>query len=225
MWKKNYYQQKKLRQIKGIQKGWICQYLKEYLLSGVFIYSLLFAIIHFFIDLDKNGLFIRTFGIVLIDVTANIAYLILYSIQSKREQVNNYLKNKKQQEFFWQPLIDKKMGKNSIVAAFKLIFFLLLTIGYLIYTYAYYCFFKNTYAFMTWGSAFEYVMFFLSVAYFDIFWDGGIKKFSYNLKNLKKITENDVLVKKTLFYCFLCLIALYQLYSIISNLLYGISLL
>ena len=78
---------------------------------------------------------------------------------------------------------------------------------------------------MTWGSAFEYVMFFLSVAYFDIFWDGGIKKFSYNLKNLKKITENDVLVKKTLFYCFLCLIALYQLYSIISNLLYGISLL
>ena len=136
-----------------------------------------------------------------------------------------YLKNKKQQEFFWQPLIDKKMGKNSIVAAFKLIFFLLLTIGYLIYTYAYYCFFKNTYAFMTWGSAFEYVMFFLSVAYFDIFWDGGIKKFSYNLKNLKKITENDVLVKKTLFYCFLCLIALYQLYSIISNLLYGISLL
>ena len=68
-------------------------------------------------------------------------------------------------------------------------------------------------------------MFFISIAYFEVFWEDGVKNFSCNLKNLKGITKNDSSVRKTTFYLFLFLVALYQIYSFISELSYGISLL
>lgn len=215
---------KKIRQIKGMRKSWISQYLKQYLFSGTFIYSLIFASLHFFLDSDKNGLFVRTYGLIIMDAVANVLYLILYIFQSEKDMINDYLKNKKHQVDLKTPLLDKKIGKNGTVSAFKIMIFLLFSILYVFYLYSY-KFFINVDMFMTKKSAFEYVMFFISIAYFEVFWEDGVKKFSCNLKNLKEITKNDSSVRKTTFYLFLFLVAFYQIYSFISELSYGISLL
>ncbi len=215
---------KKIRQIKGMRKSWISQYFKQYLFSGTFIYSLIFASLHFFLDSDKNGLFVRTYGLIIMDAVANVLYLILYIFQSEKDMINDYLKNKKQQVDLKTPLLDKKIGKNGTVSAFKIMIFLLFSILYVFYLYSY-KYFINVDMFMTKKSAFEYVMFFISIAYFEVFWEDGVKNFSCNLKNLKGITKNDSSVRKTTFYLFLFLVALYQIYSFISELSYGISLL
>lgn len=215
---------KKRRQIKGVLKSRFRQSLKQYLFSITFIYSLIFASIHFFLDLDKNGLFVRTYGLIIIDVIANVLYWILDAFQSAKEMKNVYLKNKRQQVDFTTPLLDKKIGGNATVSAFKMIFFLFFSMLYILYLYLN-RYFKNVDLFMTKKSAFDYVMFYISIAYFDIFWEGGVKKFFCNLKNLNLITENYSYVRKTAFYLFLFLVALYQMYSFISELSYGISLL
>ena len=220
----NYDHYKKIRQIKGMRKSWISQYFKQYLFSGTFIYSLIFASLHFFLDSDKNGLFVRTYGLIIMDAVANVLYLILYIFQSEKDMINDYLKNKKQQVDLKTPLLDKKIGKNGTVSAFKIMIFLLFSILYVFYLYSY-KYFINVDMFMTKKSAFEYVMFFISIAYFEVFWEDGVKNFSCNLKNLKGITKNDSSVRKTTFYLFLFLVALYQIYSFISELSYGISLL
>lgn len=213
-----------IRQIKGMRKSWISQYLKQYLFSGTFIYSLIFASLHFFLDSDKNGLFVRTYGLIIMDAVANALYLILYIFQSEKDIINAYLKHKGQQVDLKMPLLDRKIGKNGTVYAFKIGIFLLFSILYIGYLYSYKYFIKVD-KFMTIKSAFEYVMFFFSIAYFEVFWKDGVKKFSCNLKNLKEITKNNSSVRKITFYLFLFLVALYQIYSFISELLYGISLL
>ena len=158
------------------------------------------------------------------DAVANVLYLILYIFQSEKDIINAYLKHKRQQIDLKTPLLDRKIGKNGTVSAFKIVIFLLFSILYVLYLYSY-KYFINVDKFMTKKSAFEYVMFFISIAYFEVFWKDGVKKFSCNLKNLKEITKNDSSVRKITFYLFLFLVALYQIYSFISELLYGILLL
>ena len=76
---------------------------------------------------------------------------------------------------------------------------------------------------MDMSDAFDYIMFFVSIAYFNVYWDGGYKNFLSNLKNIKSITENDKFLKKYMFYLILIFVAAYQIYTSISDVVYIFS--
>ena len=216
--------EKKMRQIRGMGREQAWQCAKEYLLSGAFIYSLVFAIVHFLFDEDKNGLFIRTFGLVLIDAAATGIYDVLSICQNMRESVNAHLKNKKKPECFKTPLLEPNIGKNGAVCGFKIILFLAVSVLYGTYLYLY-KWITGTDIFMTGESAFGYVMFFISVAYFDVFWEGEFKRIFTDWGKLKELTKEDSFLQKYGFYLFLLLVAGYQVYSFLGDLWYGISML
>lgn len=212
---------RKMKTINGHTKEEFRECIQEYAFSFSVVYSLIFATVHFFGD--KDSLFINTYGIFAIDLLANIVYCILYSIQYKRNLINKHLENKNEPCCFRTPLLNENEEKSSTVNAYKMLLFLLVTMVYVVYLYVY-KFFTGTSRFMDVSNALDYVMFFMSIAYFDFFWDVGYKKFGSNLKSIKSITKEDKILRKYAFYFVLLVVAIYQCYSFISDIMYGISL-
>ena len=213
---------KKIRKIRGKKKERIRQYLTQYILSFPFVYSLIFATLHFFFDKDKNGLFLITYGLIMIDIFSNVLYLKLSISQLERDLINDHLKSKKQFLDLKPLLLDKGSERLYIVISFKLLLFLAISAIYILYLYGMKYLFGID-AFMTNKSAFEYTMFFCSIVSFEVFWIGGVKNISYNLINLKAITKDDSLGKKIIFYSLLIFVILYKMFSKISDFFYGIS--
>lgn len=213
---------KKLKQIKGMTKGEGCKCIRECMLSFALVYSLIFATAHYFLDADS--LILCTYGVVLMEILASVAYCILHIIQYRRDLINQYLHNTGQTIRYKISLLDKRNGVSETISGFKICFFLIITIGYLFVNYSL-MLFTGKGRFMDVNSAFDYVMFFISIAYFDIYWDGGYKQFVANLKNIIKITKDDNFFRKIVFYIILIVVAVYQIYAFISDMRYGIALL
>ncbi|MBU3227356.1 hypothetical protein [Clostridium algidicarnis] len=204
------------RRINGLIRRETRKLLKKYFCSLSFIYMIGFAFLHYFFD--EDSIFLNTFGVVLIEMIASFTYYKLYLLQRKRDAINIVCENKKIQKPYKVPLIDKNIGEEGTIAAFKMVLFLIcsfmMTLYYGIGGYI----FKKV-EFMSLSNAFEFGMFFISVAYFDVFWEGGVKKFYSNFKRMRNITEEDKRYKKIMFYVFLCFVAVYQLYVFISDII------
>lgn len=210
---------KKYRQINGMVKSKTKRCILAYLLSFSFIYSLTFATTHYFYD---GNSFINTYGLVIIDIMANALYYFLYIVQYKRNLINDYFRNKKQEYVFKIPLIDKEIRMSDMINSFRICFFIIISILYTIYLNVYSPLIGK-FQFMDMSDAFDYIMFFVSIAYFNVYWDGGYKNFLSNLKNIKSITENDKFLKKYMFYLILIFVAAYQIYTSISDVVYIFS--
>lgn len=210
---------KKSRQINGMVKGKMKKCILEYLISLPFIYSLIFATAHYFCD---GNSFINTYVLVIIDIMANAFYYSLYIAQYKRNLINDYFINKKQGYAFKIPLIDKEIRVSDTINAFRISFFSIFSVLYIIYLYFYNCSIGES-QFMSIKDSFDYIMFFISIAYFNVYWDGGYKRFVSNLKSIKLITKNDNFLKKYTFYLVLIFVATYQIYICISDVLYIFS--
>ena len=210
---------KKIRQIKGMKKGYIKKYLIEYIVSDKLLFGLICASLHCFYDSDKNGLFLRTYGLIIIDAIASILYMVAYLKQFETDSINNYKKNKKEKYVSKTPLLDTKIGKYHTIIGYKILISITAALLYFVQVTIYH----GTY--MTWKSGIDFIMFFFSLMYFDVFWEGGFKKFFYNLNSLKEMTNNESFFRKNILYLLLFLVALYQVWSFVSEILFCLSLL
>lgn len=197
-------------------KGEKRRLLKEYFCSLSFIYMISFAYIHYFSD--KSSIFLNTFGVVFIEMMASFIYYKLYFLQRKRDAINIVCENKKKEKQYKVLLIDKNIGEEGTIAAFRMILFLFCSTGMTLY-YGIGGYILKKVEFMSLSNVFEFVMFFISIVYFDLFWEGGIKKFYSNFKRNLNITKNDKIYRKILFHILLCFVAIYQLYVFISDII------
>lgn len=148
--------------------------LKNYFCSVSFIYMILFASLHYFFD--KDSIFLTTFGIVIIDLIASYIYFKLFLLQSRRDGINITYEHKKLEKRYKLPLIDRTNTQETTISMFKMIILLL---SYIVLSF-YYLIYGNLIKkveFMSVPNSIECVMFFISIAYFDIFFEGGIKKY------------------------------------------------
>lgn len=202
------------RKIKAIKKNRTREVLINYFVSFSFLYMLLFAGIHYF--KDDDALFINTFGVVIIDVVASLIYYILLIKQIGRNQINICYENKKKTQPFPVSLIDKNLGENGTISAFKMIIFIIVLILLSIYCLIS-VYYLSKAPFMSINNALDFVMFFISIAYFDLFWEGGIKKLSFNFRRVLYLTSEDNFFIKTIFFSLLSIVAMYQLYTFIID--------
>lgn len=211
---------KKKRRIDAIIKNKKKEILVNYFFSPSFFYMVIFASMHYFFD--KNSIFLSTFGVVIIDIVASFIYYIMYLQQVWRDEINIYYENKKKNKPFMVPLINKSIGEYETIAAFKIILFLILSIFVCIY-YVIFGYILKSIEFMSASNAFEYAMFLISIAYFDVFWEGGVKKINYNFKRIRCLTKEDKIYKKIFFYILLFAVAMYQLYTFISDINFALK--
>lgn len=204
------------RKINGIIRGKRKELLKNYFCSLSFIYMIGFASLHYF--LDEGSIFLNTFGVVLIEMIASFIYYTLYLSQSRRDEINIACENKKIEKTYKIPLINKNIGEEGSISAFKMILFLICFLIMILY-YGIVGNISKEVEFMSPSNAFEFIMFFVSIAYFDVFWEGGVKKFYSNFKRNRNITKEDKRYKKTFFYIILCAVAVYQLYDFILDII------
>jgi hypothetical protein len=208
---------KKIRQIKGMKKGYIKKYLIEYIVSEKLIFGLICASLHCFCDSDKNGLFLRTYGLIIIDAIASILYMVAYLKQFETDSINNYKKNKKEKYVSKPPLLDTKLGKDNTIIGYKILIWIIVALLYSLKV------FINHGTYMTMKSGVDFTMFYFSLMYFDVFWKGGLKNFFYNLNSLKEMTNNESFVRKNVLYLLIFLVALYQIWSLKSEVLFCLS--
>ncbi len=65
---------------------------------------------------------------------------------------------------------------------------------------------------MNFSNGSTFAMNFLTLMYFELYWEGGPKCIESNWNNIKMTTKNDKLFEKISFYVFLSIILLYQVY-------------
>lgn len=208
------------RTIDGIVYGKRKEIFKNYFYSFYFTYMLFFSIFHYFFD--KDSIFINTFGVAIIDILASFVYYSLYILEYKRNQINIACKYKKLDKPYKIPLIDKNIGDEGSIAIFKLIIFLLLCIV-LVFYYGVFGYILQKVEFMSLSNSFDFVMFFISVAYFDMFFEGDFKYLTFNINRIKFLVKDDIPVKRIAFYMFLSFVAIYQFYTIYSDLSFFIN--
>lgn len=201
---------KTLRKIRGMINGEIKEIVKKYFLSLSFFYMISFAFLHYI--LDKDSIFLTTFGVVIFDMVASCIYYTLYILQYRWDKLNIAHENKKIEKPYKIPLIDKNNGEAETISAFKMILFFICAMFLSVY-YFFFGYVLHDVKFMSISNSFEFSMFFMSVAYFDLFFEGGFGKLRFNLRRIKFLTRDDILIKKLGFYLLLLSVAIYQIYA------------
>lgn len=229
---------KKLKRINKQKKRKNEEVFHNYFLSISYIYMVVFAVLHYFLDKDSH--FINTFGVLIINIIANFIYLKIVVKEFEISESNNYFRRINKSEFCKQSLINKKSEGQEIVA-FKVVFILALVFVYILC-----CTLSKKIEFMDSKNAFDFMMFYLSTIYIDAFWNGRSKKLLSNLiprppekeKNIKmvqrwfcnfkisiqnlnliyEINEKNAF-KRIIFWIFLLAIMMYQPYQVLQDML------
>lgn len=137
----------------------------------------------------------------------------------KRKAKTIIKKTKKKKYVSRSLLLDTKLGKDYTIIGYKILICIIVALLYSVTV------FINHGTYMTMKSGIDFTMFYFSLMYFDVFWKGGVKKIFYNLNCLREMTNNESFFRKNVLYLLLFFVALYQIWSLKSEVLFCLSLL
>ena len=201
------------RRIRGTVAGKRKDLMLSYFFSFSFAYMVVFASLNYF--MNDSSILINTFGVVAIDVVASLFYCMVYTLHYKRKLINAGYYNKKIEVLYKFRLLREKMSEVEKLTAFKLIIFFIVTFFVMLYYSIGGA--LGVVEYMSLRNAFQYAMFFLSTAYFPLFFKSRFRKYIPNFELINELNAGNKLTFKIGFYIFIFFVLFYQLYVLISN--------